>query len=153
MLRGRTRWCRPLGRPRPTDRRVATVRAVLDEDEGQRESAEAGGRRFSASTERHLVDQAGVWARCEFPLRGAGPRGHGHGQALMLADTRFPRLTEPGTGGLTVPAGGSASVAFSIAVPVGIEPSHDASDAVLFSAPPFAEGRYLHRTAFVVGVV
>ena len=74
------------------------------------------------------------------------------GAAVQAVDPRFPRLTEPAFDGLRIPAGGDASLAFHLDVPVGIQQSNYLGNTFLFRADWHDVGVYLDRGVFVFGV-
>jgi hypothetical protein len=74
------------------------------------------------------------------------------GQALALADARFPRLTLPEFIGLTLDPGDTATLDFDVAVPANIEPSNYLGNCFLFQADYFDVGSTLDRGLFVFQV-
>jgi hypothetical protein len=72
--------------------------------------------------------------------------------ALALLDERFPRLTEPEFFGLSIDPGVTASLDFSIAVPVSIQPSNYLGNSVLFAATWHDPAEHLDRSLFVFEV-
>jgi hypothetical protein len=72
--------------------------------------------------------------------------------ALALVDTRFPRLTEPEFFGLSIDAGNTASLNFSISVPGNLEPSNYMGNSFLFAATWHDPGNYLDRSLFIFKV-
>jgi len=74
------------------------------------------------------------------------------GDALQAVDTRFPRLTEPEFAGLSIAAGTTASLSFTLEVPAGVQPSNYLGNAFLFTATWHDPAEYLDRGLFVFGV-
>jgi len=74
------------------------------------------------------------------------------GAAVQAVDARFPRLTEPSFAGLSLPANGSTSLTFNLAVPQGMEPSNYIGNTFLFRADWHDVGDYLDRSTFIFGV-
>ena len=74
------------------------------------------------------------------------------GTFLSNVDARFPRLTEPKFAGLSIPAGGSAQLTFSIKVPAGVEKSNYIGNSALMRFNWHDVGTYLDRGVFVFNV-
>jgi hypothetical protein len=74
------------------------------------------------------------------------------GDALQIVDTRFPRLTEPKFFGLSIASGASATLTFSIKVPLGIDPSNYLGNTFLFQFNWHDVGTYFDRSVFVFQV-
>jgi len=74
------------------------------------------------------------------------------GAAVQAVDTRFPRMTEPSFAGMSIPANGSTSLTFTLAVPQRIEPSNYIGNTILFRADWHDVGDYLDRSVFIFGV-
>jgi hypothetical protein len=72
--------------------------------------------------------------------------------SVVAVDERFPRLTEPEFAGLTVAAGATESLRFTIAVPAGIEPSNYLGNTILFAATWHDPAEYLDRSLFIFRV-
>ena len=72
--------------------------------------------------------------------------------ALSAVDPRFPRLTMPAFFGLTVAAGATASLQFSVAVPGNVERTNYLGNTFLFQGNYFDVGIYLDRSVFPFGV-
>ena len=74
------------------------------------------------------------------------------GDAVSAVDARFPRLTMPRVFGLSLAAGATQSVSFSISVPTAIERSNYLGNAILFQGNYHDVGSYLDRGLFVFEV-
>jgi len=74
------------------------------------------------------------------------------GDALSAVDARFPRLIMPRVFGLSLAAGATQSVSFSISVPTAIERSNYLGNAILFQGNYHDVGSYLDRGLFVFEV-
>jgi hypothetical protein len=74
------------------------------------------------------------------------------GHALLAVDTRFPRLTMPEVFGLTLAAGQSQSLSFSLTVPGDVERSNYLGNTFLFQSRWHDVGQYLDRSHFVFEV-
>jgi len=72
------------------------------------------------------------------------------GTALLNVDPRFPRLTMPSFFGLTLAAGASSTLTFSVKVPANIEPSNYLGNTFLFAASSSYNdlGTHLDRAVF-----
>jgi hypothetical protein len=70
----------------------------------------------------------------------------------LNVDPRFPRLTEPPFFGLTLAAGASATLSYSLKVPATIEKSNYLGNASLMQINWFGVGSDLDRAAFVFTV-
>lgn len=74
------------------------------------------------------------------------------GTFLLNVDTRFPRLTEPATFGLTLAAGASATLAFALTVPATIEKTNYLGNSCLMQFNWLDVGTYLDRSVFVFAI-
>jgi hypothetical protein len=74
------------------------------------------------------------------------------GDAISAVDPRFPRLTLPRFGGLSLAPEATQSVRFSITVPTSIEESNYLGNAILFQGDYHDVGSYLDRGLFVFKV-
>jgi hypothetical protein len=74
------------------------------------------------------------------------------GQALALADTRFPTLTRPDYPGLTLQAGTGGRLDFSLPVPKNIEPTNYLGNCFLFYCNYFGVSDYFDRCQFILNV-
>jgi len=74
------------------------------------------------------------------------------GQALALADTRFPRLTLPGYPGLNLQDGAGGRLDFSLPVPKNIEPTTYLGNCFLFFCRYFGVADYFDRCQFILEV-
>jgi len=74
------------------------------------------------------------------------------GTFLLNVDTRFPRLTVPGFAGLTLPAGGSTVLNFSMKVPSTVEKTNYLGNSCLMRFNWHDVGTYLDRGVFVFTV-
>ena len=74
------------------------------------------------------------------------------GTFLLNVDTRFPRLTLPGFAGLTLPAGGSTVLTFSMKVPSTVEKTNYLGNSCLMRFNWHDVGTYLDRGVFVFTV-
>lgn len=73
-------------------------------------------------------------------------------EALALVDTRFPRLTMPAFAGLTVKAGNTEQLNFTLNIPTGIELTNYMGNSVLYQATWHDRAEYLDRGLFVFAV-
>jgi hypothetical protein len=74
------------------------------------------------------------------------------GQALALADTRFPRLTLPGYPGFNLQSGAGGRLDFSLPVPKNIEPTTYLGNCFLFRCNYFGVADYFDRCQFILEV-
>ena len=74
------------------------------------------------------------------------------GDAVSAVDPRFPRLTLPEFAGLTLAAGDTQSLSFSLTVPGDVERSNYLGNTFLFQSTWHDVGRYLDRSLFVFEV-
>jgi hypothetical protein len=74
------------------------------------------------------------------------------GTFLLNVDARFPRLTLPGFAGLTLPAGGSTVLNFSMKVPSTVEKTNYLGNSCLMQFNWHDVGKYLDRGVFVFTV-
>jgi len=74
------------------------------------------------------------------------------GTFLLNVDARFPRLTLPGFAGLTLPAGGSTVLNFSMKVPATVEKTNYLGNSCLMRFTWHDVGTYLDRAVFVFNV-
>jgi hypothetical protein len=74
------------------------------------------------------------------------------GQALALADTRFPTLMQPDYPGLTLQAGSGGRLDFSLPVPKNIEPTNYLGNCFLFYCNYFGVSDYFDRCQFILNV-
>jgi hypothetical protein len=74
------------------------------------------------------------------------------GQALALADTRFPTLMQPDYPGLTLQAGTGGRLDFSLPVPKNIEPTNYLGNCFLFYCNYFGVSDYFDRCQFILNV-
>jgi hypothetical protein len=74
------------------------------------------------------------------------------GQALALADTRFPRLTKPDYPGLNLQSGSGGLLKFSLPVPKNIEPTNYLGNCFLFFCTYFGVADYFDRRQFILNV-
>jgi hypothetical protein len=71
------------------------------------------------------------------------------GTFLLNVDPRFPRLTQPGPFGVSLPAsGGSTTLNFSIQVPASVEKSSYLGNSCLMKVNMNDVGQYLDRSCF-----
>ena len=71
------------------------------------------------------------------------------GTFLLNVDPRFPRLTQPGPFGVSLPAsGGSTTLNFSIKVPASVEKSNYLGNSCLMQISYHDIGQYLDRGCF-----
>jgi hypothetical protein len=73
-------------------------------------------------------------------------------QALTVADTRFPRLTEPGSPGLQISPFERRSVEFEVPLSGHLEESHYFGNLLLISQEPGRVGGVLDRMSFILRV-
>jgi hypothetical protein len=73
-------------------------------------------------------------------------------EAISAVDTRFPRLTMPQVPGLTVKAGATEQLDFSIDIPVSLEKSNYMGNTILFQSTWHDPAVYLDRSLFVFQV-
>jgi hypothetical protein len=71
------------------------------------------------------------------------------GEALATVDSRFPRLTLPKFSGLSIAAGATETLSFSIPIPANIEKSNYLGNSFLFLADWHDVGDYTDRSIFV----
>jgi hypothetical protein len=74
------------------------------------------------------------------------------GTFLLNVDTRFPRLTQPGFAGLSLPAGASTVLSFTVNVPSTVEKTNYLGNCCLMSFNWADVGTYLDRGVFVFTV-
>jgi hypothetical protein len=74
------------------------------------------------------------------------------GDAVSAVDPRFPRLTMPEVFGLTLAAGQSQTLSFSLTVPGDVERSNYLGNTFLFQSRWHEVGQYLDRSHFVFEV-
>jgi hypothetical protein len=74
------------------------------------------------------------------------------GTFLSNVDTRFPRLTEPAFAGLTLAAGASATLNFTVKVPATVEKTNYLGNSCLMQFNWHDIGKYLDRGVFVFAV-
>lgn len=74
------------------------------------------------------------------------------GEALAAVDPRFPRLTEPAFAGLTIKAGSTETLAFTLPIPATAEPTNYMGNLVLYRATWHDPAEYLDRSLFVFAV-
>lgn len=74
------------------------------------------------------------------------------GTFLLNVDTRFPRLTEPAFVGLTLAAGASATLQFTIKAPSTVEKTNYIGNSCLMQFNWHDIGKYLDRGVFVFAV-
>lgn len=74
------------------------------------------------------------------------------GEALEVADPRFPRLTQPGFDGLRIATNDTATMTYSIPIPTGIQPTNYQGNIFLYQADWHDVGDYLDRGTFVFTV-
>lgn len=72
--------------------------------------------------------------------------------ALAAVDDRFPRLTEPAFDGLTIDAGMTETIDFTVPIPGGVEASNYLGNAVLFGADWHDPATYLDQGLFIFSV-
>lgn len=75
------------------------------------------------------------------------------GTFLQNIDTRFPRLTQPAFSGLTLPAGDSTTLNFSLVIPATVERTNYLGNSCLMQFNWHDIGTYLDRGIFVFRVV
>ncbi|MCZ7400402.1 MAG: hypothetical protein O8C62_12140 [Candidatus Methanoperedens sp.] len=75
------------------------------------------------------------------------------GTFLLNVDTRFPRLTQPMFAGLTLAAGASTVLSFSLKVPSTVEKTSYLGNCCLMQFNWHDVGKYLDRGVFVFTVV
>ncbi len=83
---------------------------------------------------------------------GSGNVVSGTGQFLGNIDTRFPRLTEPDFSGLSLGAGASTTLSFSLDVPNSVELTNYLGNSCLMQFNWHDVGTYLDRGVFVFRV-
>jgi hypothetical protein len=74
------------------------------------------------------------------------------GTFLLNVDTRFPRLTQPTFDGLSLAAGATATLSFSLKVPPGVEKTNYLGNSCLMQFNWHDVGLYLDRGIFVFAV-
>jgi hypothetical protein len=74
------------------------------------------------------------------------------GQALAVADPRFPRLTLPAFAGMSLAVNETKALTFPVAIPTGIQPSNYQGNTFLYQADWHDVGDYLDRGTFVFQV-
>jgi hypothetical protein len=74
------------------------------------------------------------------------------GDAVQAVDPRFPRLTQPRFDGLSLNAGASQPLNFSIPVPSSVEPGNYLGNSFLLQSVWHDPGEYLDRSVFVFEV-
>lgn len=74
------------------------------------------------------------------------------GTFLLNVDTRFPRLTQPAFSGLTLAAGGSATLSYALKVPSTVEKTNYLGNSCLMRFNWHDVGDYLDRGVFVFAV-
>jgi len=74
------------------------------------------------------------------------------GTFLLNVDTRFPRLTQPMSPGLTLAAGASATLSFALQVPSAVERTNYLGNSCLMHFNWHDVGTYLDRGIFVFTV-
>ncbi len=74
------------------------------------------------------------------------------GTFLLNVDTRFPRLTQPGFAGLTLAAGASTVLSFTLKVPSTVEKTNYLGNCCLMQFNWHDIGKYLDRGVFVFTV-
>lgn len=74
------------------------------------------------------------------------------GTFLLNVDTRFPRLTQPAFGGLTLAAGASTVLHFALKVPATVEKTNYLGNCCLMQFNWHDVGTYLDRGVFVFTV-
>ncbi len=79
---------------------------------------------------------------------GAANMAPGVSSALSAVDPRFPRLTMPAFFGLSLAAGATSSLSFSLAVPANVEKTNYLGNTFLFQATYHDVGTYLDRGLF-----
>lgn len=75
------------------------------------------------------------------------------GTFLQNVDARFPRLTQPAFSGLTLSAGNSANLSFSLMIPATVERTNYLGNSCLMQFNWHDVGMYLDRGIFVFRVV
>ncbi|MBM3163649.1 MAG: hypothetical protein FJZ79_10190 [Chlorobi bacterium] len=75
------------------------------------------------------------------------------GTFLQNIDTRFPRLTEPTFSGLTLAAGASTTLNFSLVIPATVERTNYLGNSCLMRFNWHDVGTYLDRGIFVFRIV
>ena len=74
------------------------------------------------------------------------------GTFLLNIDARFPRLTEPRFAGLTLAAGGSATIAFALNIPTTADKTNYLGNSCLMRFNWHDVGTYLDRGIFVFNI-
>lgn len=74
------------------------------------------------------------------------------GEALAVADARFPRLTQPAFPGQSIAANETARLDFAIQIPTGIQAGNYQGNAFVYQADWHDVGDYLDRGTFVFKV-
>lgn len=83
---------------------------------------------------------------------GAANIARNIGEALSAVDTRFPRLTMPAFPGVTIKAGGFATLDFALTIPAGAQKTNYMGNSVLYRATWHDPAVYLDRGLFVFEV-
>jgi hypothetical protein len=74
------------------------------------------------------------------------------GQALAVADARFPRLTQPAFAGLSLAVNETKQLNFALPIPAGITPTSYQGNTFVYQADWHDVGDYLDRGTFVFQV-
>ena len=158
---------------------IAEHRKLVKKGEGfTAVTAEDIERKFKRTNSPMIISQGGSWAS-PIPLGGTytynvglynpDPNqavwlfthvwvGSGNvdpavGTFLLNVDTRFPRLTLPAFGGLTLAPGASTVLNFSMQVPATVERTNYMGNSCLMQFNWQDVGKYLDRGVFVFTVV
>jgi hypothetical protein len=137
--------------PEEIDRKLRRVNSPMIVSQGWTSSAPAGGViNYSVGLYNPDPTQA-IWLFGHVFI-GSGNPDPVTGTFLLNVDDRFPRLTQPDFAGLNIPAGGSASLSYSIVIPANVQKTNYLGNTALMQFNWHDIGTLLDRSVFVFKV-
>jgi hypothetical protein len=136
--------------PEEIEKKLKRVKSPMIVSQGWSDTTPGGTFTYSLGIFNPDPTQA-IWLFAHVWV-GSGNVDGNVGTFLANVDTRFPRLTEPKFAGLTIAAGASATLNFSIKVPTTIEKTNYIGNSSLMQFNWHDIGTYLDRGVFVFNV-
>lgn len=97
----------------------------------------------------HNPDPVAFNSLCAQVWVGSGNVDSDTGTFLLNVDTRFPRLTQSGSGGFSLAPGGYLTLNFALAVPANVQKTGYMGNACLMQLNFLDIGKYLDRSSFL----
>lgn len=136
--------------PEEIERKLKRVNSPMIVSQGWNSTTPGGTVNYSLGIYNPDPAQA-IWMFAHVWV-GSGNLDPVNGTFLSNIDERFPNLTQPNFAGLTLPAGGSATLSYALKVPATAEKTNYLGNSCLMQFNWHDIGKYLDRSVFVFAV-